>query len=314
MNMTDYVLKLDKIRKKANLFTAIILLPVLIAIIVLIVICIIASHNGWESSKTLINNTGVGGFFAIAGSLYIVLVIRERSYKKYRKLYKSSFVQRTLSSKYKNFSYDWEHGFSRHQVASFNLCLMGSLFTSEDYLSGVYNDIAFKQADVLVEEYSSTDDPNSSEPETTVHFKGRMYEFDFPGKNVTGIQIYSKNYTLPALKPDGYSTERVKLENAHFNEVFTVKSIDEYEAFYLLTPHFLELLEQFQYEYPRITMYFSKNKLYVGIMNISDTFEPPANLKKIDYALQRKRILNDVEPIKTIIDTIIKPQIINSVE
>lgn len=61
-------------------------------------------------------------------------------------------------------------------------------------------------------------------------------------------------------------------------------------------------------------MYFSKNKLYVGIMNISDTFEPPANLKKIDYALQRKRILNDVKPITTIIDTIIKPQIINPVE
>lgn len=339
MNTTDFTLELEKTRKKSSLITAIILVPILTAIIILTIICIVASNKGWESSETLINVTGFFGFFSLFVSLYVVFTIRARSYKKYRKLYKSSFVQSTLASKFDEMFYNGEGGLDKQQVTSFNLCKMGNQFTSEDYLYGVYNGITFKQADVTIEHdasitlsenglslslgnisignansLNSTRSTNSKESEKIVFFKGRMCVFDFPGKNVAGIQVYSKNYLFAASKPDGYSTERVKLESAHFNEVFTVKTIDEHEAFYLLTPQIIEQLEQLQYEYPELTMYFSKNKLYVGIMNISDTFEPPANLKKIDYALQRKRILNDVKPITTIIDTIIKPQAINPVE
>ena len=70
-------------------------------------------------------------------------------------------------------------------------------------------------------------------------FNGRMLVFDYPGKKVGTTRIYSDAfYYLP--KDDITKNNKVEMESDKFNQIFRVYAEDPHDAFYLLTPHFME--------------------------------------------------------------------------
>ena len=64
------------------------------------------------------------------------------------------------------------------------------------------------------------------------------------------------------------------MESITFNSELKVYAKDEHEAFYILTPHFMEkLLELDRKYYDKITFSFLDNKLYIAVDNRVDNFD-----------------------------------------
>ena len=66
----------------------------------------------------------------------------------------------------------------------------------------------------------------------------------------------------------------MKLESVDFNKKFKTYCTSEHSAFYVLTPHFMEALREFEKNNRgNISFSFIDNYLYIGINNFRDTFE-----------------------------------------
>jgi hypothetical protein len=64
------------------------------------------------------------------------------------------------------------------------------------------------------------------------------------------------------------------LESVQFNKTFKTYTTNDHTAFYVLTPHLMEALMEFEKNNRgNIGFSFIDDKLYIGINNMRDTFE-----------------------------------------
>lgn len=238
--------------------------------------------------------------FAILMILGIIgLANYTKSKKAFRSLYKNTFVATELNNYFSNVFYDWKGGFSQDAVRSFGISRLGNRFHSEDYLSGTYKDIRFEQADVKIQYHSS----NGRNSTTVTYFEGRMFKFDFPKNAVVSVQLHSKNFGYMPKSPSGLNTKKINLESEAFNKKYKITSVNEHDAFYILTPALMQRIDAIYNRYKTIQMHFSRGQLYVGINDKSDAFDPPMNGKALSYPEEQARIRRDIQVIIDIIDT-----------
>jgi hypothetical protein len=75
------------------------------------------------------------------------------------------------------------------------------------------------------------------------------------------------------------------MESVDFNSELKVYAQNEHEAFYILTPDFMEKLMYFDQKYfDKISFSFKENKLYVAIDSRTDSFDIKA-FKTIDGSI-----------------------------
>ena len=76
----------------------------------------------------------------------------------------------------------------------------------------------------------------------------------------------------------------------------------EEDAFYLLTPNYMEKIKKLKEKLnAAFALCFIDNKLYIGLNNYKNLFEP--NLKKkIDIDLEEKMIVEEIKIITNFID------------
>lgn len=73
---------------------------------------------------------------------------------------------------------------------------------------------------------------------------------------------------------NGFKFEKIEIENQDFNKEFDIFSEDELDAFRILTPHFVEKVEDLNNHISGdLLLCFRDNKLYIGINNNYDFFE-----------------------------------------
>ena len=94
--------------------------------------------------------------------------------------------------------------------------------------------------------------------------------------------------------------QKVELEDVSFNKRFVVKSTSPHDAFYVLTPQMMQRITYMEQTYGRLTMVIVNGKLYVGIDNRMDAFDPQYS-KPIEYLRERQRMLADVKVIEDLI-------------
>jgi hypothetical protein len=98
--------------------------------------------------------------------------------------------------------------------------------------------------------------------------------------------------TVPGLK-------KVKTESIHFNSELHIFAENDHEAFYLLTPHFMEKLIYFDQKYiDKISFSFKDNKLYIAHDSRVDYFDLKA-FKHVDEHIfeQYQEELKDIQEI-----------------
>lgn len=284
MGIYEVVEKLEALRKKRNLVSSLLSL----SIVFLIVGMFASSLFDFVLGPFI-------WFFVLTACMIIFGKILKNITKEYKKLYKENFVVKVLKDKLDDVKYDYERGLEERYVRRFGISKMGNRYESEDYLKASYKGIEFEQADVSIS--------NKNDDTTTVYFKGRMFAFDFPYKSVSSVQIFTKGFPFQGTPMENYNMKKIKMESENFNKLFDVKSANEMEAFYVLTPQMMEKIEIIKQKYNHVGLNFQNNKLFLGIWTVVDTFDGDPK-RKINYLGEKEAILKEVEVITDIIDAL----------
>lgn len=222
---------------------------------------------------------GPMGFFIIivpffGGTIYMGK--NSRKIKLISSKFKERFVEEELKKVFPDSIYKQYDGFKEQEVVESELLFNRDRFYSEDMISGNFEGVNFRCSDVKQQEVRKT--KNSTRVVTV--FQGRFYEFDFhkPFK-----------HDLLLLQPMNYrpfsNFHKVNTESVNFNSELKIYARDELEAFYILTPDFMEKVRELDDKYlDKISFAFKNNKLYIAVDTRKDYFDIRA-FKKVDESL-----------------------------
>ena len=228
-----------------------------------------------------------------------IMSFNHGKYKKdFQRYYKNTFATQVLSQMFTQLNYNWDNGFSEDVVDRIGLTLWGNRFSSEDYVSGMYNGVFFEQSDVVVKHRTSS----GKNSHTYTYFKGRMFSFSFPKTDILSTMVFDKGFNYKG-KGGKLRYEKVEMESEHFNRRFQVKAVRPIDAFYVLTPQMMECICKIEEKYGNVAMRYELGKLYVAINMSGNAFNASIS-KPIVYTEEIERIKYDSWIITDIIDTL----------
>ena len=240
-------------------------------------------------------------FFELVFSIIIVIIIKNvvngKDIVLFNKNYKNIFVLKALKNNFDNVVYNPDNGFDKQFVSKVCMLNTGDRYISNDFISGEYKGIKFEQADIHIEEEVEEKDSNG-ETKTVWEtlFKGRLMVFDFNKNFKANIQVSSKAFDAATRSWNGGFT-KVLMEDVEFNKNFYVCAQNEHEAFYILTPHFMEKLKEINNKLKCGIMFcFINNRLHIAIDNNKDAFEYNV-FKIIDEKEIEADIIKDIKVI-----------------
>lgn len=220
--------------------------------------------------------------------------------KKYTRQIKRQLLKEMAEAYFEEVTLDDEHGFTEEEIDSWRLIETKNNFYSDDLICGKYRGCQFRRSDLMIQQVVC-----SGKSTTTITtFKGPYMIFDFP-KHFDGYTIVMEKEFLNNGKPGGWWNEarRIKLEMEQFNQRFVVYTEEGEEAFYLLTPAFLEkLMEAEKYFEGRIYFGFIEGQFHVALHNDENAFEFSL-LEPVDKETMN-RIQSEFEGIAHLIDSL----------
>ena len=241
------------------------------------------------------------------GVIVTALVVNKPR-KQYRAAFKQAFVLRSLESVFTDLVYEPETGISYETIAGTKMMDMGDRFHSEDYVSGRYRDIFFEQSDVHIEEkHESTDSDGHTSTTWVTIFKGRWMIFDFNKEFKANLQIAQNGFPNARRKRFFGKKEtlfkKVEMESESFNKNFRVFAQNEHDAFYIITPAFMERLENLAaHNRGKLLFCFVGDRLHIAIHDNQDSFEPGGLFSNLDEERITTRIRGEIEVITQFID------------
>jgi hypothetical protein len=236
---------------------------------------------------------GMIAFFIIAlpfigGAMYAAT--NQKKIKDISNKFKKVYVTDELKKVFPASTYIYNHGFSESEVVKSGLLYDRDRYASEDMISGNFDNVNFRCSDVLQKEVRRS---GKSTTVVTV-FQGRFYEFDFP-------KTFKSNLLL--LQPYNYrpfsNFKKLKMESVKFNSEMKVYAQSELEAFYILTPHFMEKLLYLDNKYlDKISFSFLENKLFIAIDSRKDYFDiKPFRTVNKSIVSEYREELNDIKEL-----------------
>ena len=245
-------------------------------------------------------------FFGIMAMLLFPALFTAKQKREYILKFKKHFVHSSLQTVFTHLNYKPEQGMPRSDISQTQMMYMGDRYTSNDYISGKYKDIGFRQADVHIEEErESTDSDGNRTTYWVTIFKGRWMIFDFNKTFKADLQVCQKFFGNNKINNWGRENkfQKVKLESMEFNKRFNVFAQSDHEAFYLLTPQIIEkIIKLDDMNQGRLLLCFIDNKLHIGLYDGKDSFEHAPIFKQINEEQVRNNISNDIKQITMFID------------
>lgn len=247
----------------------------------------------------------------LAVCLYVVLIyfciIKPR--KKYSNYYKEYFVLKALKQSFTNVIYKPEAGVSKKTITDTGVIYTGDRFTSNDYISGKYKGVKFRQSDVKMEKemhiYIPSKDDISELTYYVTLFKGRWMVFDFNKNFKANVCIYENGFLNKRINSifSSVKYKKVNLESREFNNDFNVYAVNEEDAFYIITPHFMEKISKLNDVCSgKLILCFINNQLHVGLYNNDDAFEAPSYFRIFSKKSAIKSINKDIKLITMFVD------------
>ncbi len=220
-------------------------------------------------------------FFAVMILLIVVIFIFSSKQSKFKKAFKYYFIAQQFETVL-NVPITMElAGYNVDYIKDSHLIPTANTYSSDDLISFEYEGIKVRRGDVHTEQVTST---GKSTTRVTL-FKGQYMTFTFP-KTITSFMVIKDN-TFFDDKPDGFfssapKTTKVEFESIEFNKMFDTFAADEHEAFYLVTPQFMQLLMDFRVRQGCNVYYgFMRNEFHIAIDTRENLFEPSL-LQKVD--------------------------------
>lgn len=253
------------------------------------------------------SNRGLFGAFLFLVMMDIVAIalVYQSMKKKYGLAYKEICLKEMLSKEFDDLRVDFEHGFSEDQIREGHLVTLYDRFYSDDYISAKLNGIPFECSDIHVQ------DVVRSGKTTTVVTRFQGFYLKVPLKKVfrSWIVVREKEF-LDNGNPRGWFSdmpelERFSMEDEQFNQKFSVYASNGAEAFYLLTPRFLEEIKHIEACYEgRCLFGFLNGNLHVAIDSRKDHFDISLFEKADEIKLNEHH--QQIQMIKGIIECVRK--------
>ncbi len=238
-------------------------------------------------------------FFGAMIGMVVCAIKAGKEKTEFKRIYKETFVVSAIKEILGNVTYDPLQGFSEYDVARTGVVQMGNRFSSEDYIEGYWDGVHFRQSDVVVKRVTGS----GKNKHTYVHFSGRLFEFDCPLDGNVSTLLFSKNYQYPG-SGLGMRYEKVQMENEMFNKKFKIKAAREIDAFYILTPHMMECVENILMKAKSVGLHFANGKLYLGInYGGKGAFDARMN-RPLVYADEVAKVKSDTQVIVDIVRTL----------
>ncbi len=187
--------------------------------------------------------------------------------------------------------YEAERGFKDIVVGTFGIIKLGSMFYSNNYFQGIYKGVSFRQADVVIQGRSYSDNDDS----LIQYFDGRIYEIRSDKIKAQNVKVFSRGYDS-RLNVYDY---RVDVDNLLFNDNFDVFAPEPSEVQALLTNEMMEHLLILQNRNKSIGFRFAEGLVYVAINGTR-----PMDLENIDLIGFNKKLAIMKEEIQIAIDLI----------
>ena len=275
-----------------------------ICISIIVIIIIITNFMLLSNTISIINHQIIFmnlfiSFFELIFGLIITIIIKNIVNSKdisiFDKEYKNVFVLKKLQNTFDNLTYNAESGFDEEIIEQTRMMYTGDSYLSNDYISGTYKNINFEQSDIHVQIEQESEDSDGNKTTTWVTiFKGRWMIFDFNKKFKSNIQIVSSDFYAES---SPWKIKPINMEDIEFNKKFKIYTKNAHDAFYVLTPHFMEKIKKIDNELNcGIMLCFMDNKLHIAIDNRDDSFEYDV-YKEINEEEIEKDISKDIELI-----------------
>lgn len=235
---------LEPLQKKHKTYNLMLLISVLGAFLTPVVLFPIAI--------CLDNSTIIAvGFFVCTAIVLIVSIPSRKAAKKYLKSYKQLITRPMIEALYDEAQYYPDMGYTQEQFRRIGLMQWQKNFqyVSEDLIKGTYKGVKFKQSDVKI-----TLKDNKS---AVTDIDGSLIELSLNKRVESMVLILRAGVPCPEPK-----LRKVTMENIEFNRMFDVYATDEHDAFYVLTPHFMEYIQTLGGTYGSMYLKFEAEKLY----------------------------------------------------
>lgn len=304
-----YIDKYNNIKYKTLLITS--------SIMILFVVWLLAANSGQQWQKIIFHPSNLP--YALLAVLPVLLVVvfcpvilafafgqifTVGELKNYKKFYKAYFIEKQLANVFTDIEYSHDKGLEQSLLMHSGMIDTGDKYSSNDYVSGKYNNVGFRQADVEIKkERKNADDKRTYE---TI-FKGRYMIFEFPKKFNSRLMLshYASPFVTHSSTDEAKVLHNIKMESEEFNKAFMTYAEDDMEAFYILTPDFMECaLALGKVHNNKVSLYFHDNKMIVGINDGNDVFEPPNPKAPIDEKQETERVDKEMRLITHIIDNL----------
>ncbi|MBR3132122.1 DUF3137 domain-containing protein [Candidatus Saccharibacteria bacterium] len=224
-------------------------------------------------------------------------------YLAYKRTYKAFFVHHQLSQFFTDLDYNHDNSLDKKLLEETGLIYTGDIYKSNDLVKGKYKNNAFIQADVEITDVREERDKDGHVNTRYITvFKGRYLIFEFPKKFDFKMIVSHQNDLINSIKAKrGWS--KIETESPDFNARFSVYAEDGFEAFYILDPAFIDNLDKLGQKYNnKLSLYFFGNKLYVGLNDNNDAFEPPDPSSPINERKEEDKVANDMKLITNLVD------------
>jgi len=294
--MDHDIQKLEVLRRKAS---ASIVSTIAAAIFIAYILLLILSTSG-SLFMALFIAAPIGLVF---GFLFYKLFGCKKSLATYRAFFKSIFVEAPFRNAFEELTYHSDEGFSQELIKNTGLMCLGNIYNTNDYIQGTYHNVKFERADVKIQQHVSTGKTSY----TVTYFNGRWLILDFNKEFHFDLQILKKDFYNSKKKGTFFTNDeerrhRIELEDVEFNEMFHVFGQDDHEAFYILTPQFMEILKEMASTLDgEFMLGFVDNRLHVAINTGKDAMEHSV-LSKVNSFPIEQEVQKEINVIINIID------------
>jgi len=199
-------------------------------------------------------------------------------------------------------TYQANQGWTRNFITSIKLFRTGNIYSTKDRITGEIDGVDFAVADVTSGEKTVTYDSKGHRREqTTYYFQGVVAEYEFNAKKVHGsLEIREDEggagYSLLYGRKDN-----VDFEDITFNKDFNVYTKDNLQAFYIMTPQFIEAFNEIKRRIPgHLIFSIQDGRMIVAINGTHNNLGYSSKAKDASDALES--IIREILPYKWFVD------------
>lgn len=210
----------------------------------------------------------------------------ERFLMRYKELYLKPYIESL------GFSYKMGALFQEKEVRQSEIFDGFDRFRADDLVCANVDGVDFMFCDIRLEKDIGTGIPFIFKNNYATFFEGPFFVANFNKKICSDVFVFS-NTTLPPseLQHKLLGGREIPIDNADFNQNFTIYANDAMTVMYVLTPMLMEkILSLKQLVKSNISLSFKQNKIYIAIARGADSFEP-----SLDQPILNARIAKDIK-------------------